>query len=157
MINKKETRPLENKQGNNIVLFALLGISSFHFMYQIFTICKARHNQKTVISEESKKEEKISISTQEGGFTEDFKTIFLLIISLLYGTLFFFLCENTINIVQQYSKVELSILCLQIAMYFRIIQTHLLAAIKYSKNWRIKSFDFLLIFLTAFLSISSYI
>ena len=108
MINKKETRPLENKQGNNIVLFALLGISSFHFMYQIFTICKARHNQKTVISEESKKEEKISISTQEGGFTEDFKTIFLLIISLLYGTLFFFLCENTINIVQQYSKVELS-------------------------------------------------
>lgn len=150
MINKKETRPLENKQGNNIVLFALLGISSFHFMYQIFTICKARHNQKTVISEESKKEEKISISTQEGGFTEDFKTIFLLIISLLYGTLFFFLCENTINIVQQYSKVELSILCLQIAMYFRIIQTHLLAAIKYSKSWRIKSFDFLLIFLTAF-------
>ena len=35
-------------------------------------------------------------------------------------------------------------------MFFRIIQTHLLAAIKYPRMWKIKPFDYILVFLTAF-------
>lgn len=150
MRKKREKPHLSDSKKRNIALFAILGVSSFQCICQLVIICKSIKSKSTSISTEPSVEQDVDLPAQKGGFAEDFKSIFLLIISLLHGTLFFFLCEKTINLVQDYSKIELSILCLQIAMYFRIIQTHLLAAIKYSENWSIKSFDFLLVFLTAF-------
>jgi hypothetical protein len=79
----------------------------------------------------------------------DFRAIFLLIVSLLHGTLFFILGERLIDLLNDYSLEHLSLQVLFFSLFFRILQTHLLAALKYDSAWQIKPYDFVFIFFTA--------
>ncbi len=79
----------------------------------------------------------------------DFRAIFLLIVSLLHGTLFFILGERLVELFKAYSLEHLSLLVLFFSLFFRILQTHLLAALKYDTAWRIKPYDFVFVFFTA--------
>lgn len=79
----------------------------------------------------------------------DFRAIFLLLVSLLHGTLFFILGERLVSVIVDFSLERLSLIVLFYSLFFRILQTHLLAALKYDGAWRIKPYDFIFIFFTA--------
>ena len=78
----------------------------------------------------------------------DFKTIFLLLVSLLHGSLFIFLCERTLRAIETFSWQQLSVELLFYAIFFRMLQTQILAALKYGGVWRVRPFDFILVFVT---------
>ena len=85
-----------------------------------------------------------SVASVEG----DFKTIFLLLVSLLHGSLFIFLCERTLRMFENFSWQQLSVEVLFYAIFFRMLQTQILAALKYGGVWRVRPFDFILVFVT---------
>lgn len=87
-------------------------------------------------------------------FSEDFKTIFLLLISMLYGNMFFELCDRIHNVILEYTIMDFSILLIQLVTYFRVVISHLLAVIKYHGNWKMRFYDFLFVFITAFFEYS---
>ena len=78
-----------------------------------------------------------------------FYEILVLIVSLLHGTLFFSLAEKTIDLINSFTLIGLSYLTFFFAIFLRIFQTHILAAIKYTEKWDFKPLDFILVFSTA--------
>jgi len=70
-------------------------------------------------------------------------------VSLLYGNLFFILCRKTLELINNFSFESLSCLCFSFCIFFRIFQTHILAALKYSNSWKLQPLDFILTFVTA--------
>ncbi|MDO4753475.1 MAG: hypothetical protein Q4A41_00575 [Bacillota bacterium] len=114
----------------------------------------AKKGKKTKNNVTSKNKIENRFNSRDYSFSEDFKTIFLLLISLLYGNMFFELCDGIHNIILDYKVVSLSILLLQLSSYFRIVVSHLLSVIKYSNNWQMRFYDFFLVFITAFFEYS---
>lgn len=78
-----------------------------------------------------------------------FYEVLILIVSLLHGTLFFVLAEKVIDLINQFTMIDLSYLIFFFSLFFRIFQTHLLAAVKYTEKWTFKPMDFVLVFFTA--------
>ena len=70
-----------------------------------------------------------------------FYEILVLIVSLLHGTLFFSLAEKTIDLINSFTLIGLSYLTFFFAIFLRIFQTHILAAIKYTEKWDFKPLD----------------
>ena len=114
--------------------------------------------KKKIKGKKKNKSQKKSLQTKifskDYSFSEDFKTIFLLFISLLYGNMFFELCDGIHNVILEYTIMNFSILLIQLITYFRIVISHLLAVIKYSGNWKMRFYDFLFVFVTAFFEYS---
>lgn len=79
----------------------------------------------------------------------DFKTIILLMVSLLHGSLFIILCDQTLTLIRFPRTVSVAALVMNYAIFLRVFQTHLLAAIKYDSRWKIRPFDFVYVFVTA--------
>ena len=77
-----------------------------------------------------------------------FENIVLLLLSVLHGSLYLELCSNTLNLIKKHDIMSISIIVLQYAVYFRVFQSYILAAIDYKDKWDIKPFDYLIIFLT---------
>lgn len=81
---------------------------------------------------------------------EDFRTLFLLLVSLLHGNLFIALTERTLVISEQGLTLALATtIVLNYAVFFRVLQSQLAAAMKYDAAWRVNPFDYLLVFITA--------
>lgn len=72
-----------------------------------------------------------------------------LIVSLLHGSLFFLLCEKILDLINNFSLSKASYLLFLFCVFFRIFQTHLLAAIKYTNKWVFKPLDYILVFGTS--------
>lgn len=82
-------------------------------------------------------------------FSDDFKSVFIVIATLLQSSIFLLLCDHCIDLINDFSVMKLSYFILHFCVFIRIIQTHLLAAIKYSETWTLFPLDFVLVFLTA--------
>ncbi len=80
-----------------------------------------------------------------------FREILFLLVSLIQGSLFFILAEQTVSLINSFSLECFSNLIFFYVILFRILQTHLLAAIKYDNKWDVNPFDFILVFITAIL------
>ena len=78
-----------------------------------------------------------------------FRDTFLLIVSLLHGSLFFVLGDKTINIINAFNIIDLSRLIFFYSLFFRVFQTHLLAAVKYNVKWTLNPLDFIMVFMTS--------
>lgn len=102
---------------------------------------KSDDNNSVVNNQSSsdKKEESPSI----------YREAFLLIVSLLHGSIFFILADKVIPIIKDFSLLKLSFLLFFFSLFFRIFQTHSLAAISYAGKWKFHPFDFMLVFVTA--------
>ena len=81
--------------------------------------------------------------------SKNFKELFILIISILHGQIFFLISEKATNLMGNFSIKELSLVILFYSMFFRVFQTHILAALRYQLKWNVKVFEFILVFLTA--------
>lgn len=79
----------------------------------------------------------------------DFKALFLLIISLLHGNLFIALSDRLVSNLPIMTLDQVATFILCYALFFRVLQTQLLAALKYDTAWLFRPFDFLLVFITA--------
>ena len=82
------------------------------------------------------------------GNANEFKTIFLLLVSLLHGNLFFALAAKSIPSVHELDAYGMSLVVLSYTVYFRVLQSHVVAALKYDARWRLRPFDFVLVFIT---------
>lgn len=81
--------------------------------------------------------------------TINFKEIYLLILSLLQGSLFFVLMDS-INIFEKNIDVyTISFNILACIIFFRIFQSQMLAALKYDEKWNFKALDFIVVFIFA--------
>lgn len=78
-----------------------------------------------------------------------FHETLILIVSLLHGNLFFILGEKLVEMINDFSFSKASQLLFMFCVFFRIFQTHLLAAIKYTNKWVFKPLDFVLVFGTS--------
>lgn len=78
-----------------------------------------------------------------------FKDAIILMVSLLHGNLFFIIAGNTIELINHFSCYGLSLLLFDYAIFLRVFQTHILAAIKYDKKWKIQPLDYIWLFCTA--------
>lgn len=70
-------------------------------------------------------------------------------VSLLHGSLFFTIAGNTIELINAFTYYKLSILLFDYAIFLRVFQTHILAAIKYDRKWDIRPLDYVWLFCTA--------
>jgi len=77
-----------------------------------------------------------------------FENVLLLLISILHGALFLIVCENGLAVIKNFSHLQLSILFLQFAVFFRVLQTYVLAAFSYGSMWEIDPFDIFIVFIT---------
>ncbi len=100
---------------------------------------KQKGNAKKIVAKSKKEQSRLSF----------FYEVLVLIVSLLHGTLFFSLADRTIDLINHFSLLNLSYLLFFFSLFFRIFQTHLLAAVKYTEKWTFKPMDFLLVFFTA--------
>lgn len=80
--------------------------------------------------------------------TKNFKELFILIISILHGELFFIISEHTLLLIDDFNIEWLSKIILFYAVFFRIFQTQILAAIKYDGIWKVRIYDFIIVFIT---------
>lgn len=78
-----------------------------------------------------------------------FREVLVLIVSLLHGSLFFVLGDKTIDLINNFSFLKLSFLLFYFSVFFRIFQTHILAAFKYADIWKINPLDFIPVFLSS--------
>lgn len=92
---------------------------------------------------------KITVILEEKDKLDFFHEVLVLIVSLLHGTLFFILADKLIELINNFSILKLSFLLFHYSLFLRIFQTHLLAAIKYTKKWVFKPMDFIMVFITA--------
>lgn len=90
-----------------------------------------------------------SIDTDKENKRSFFYDILILIVSLLHGTLFFVLAEKVVELINNFSVIKLSYLLFFFAIFLRIFQTHILAAVKYTEKWLFRPMDFIMVFLTA--------
>lgn len=109
-------------------------------------MAKKKTKKRTKCANYQKSSEKQPTKQQQLNF---FCEVLILIVSMLHGTLFFVLAEKVIELVNQFSITNLSYLIFFFSLFFRIFQTHLLAAIKYTEKWTFKPMDFVLVFFTA--------
>lgn len=80
----------------------------------------------------------------------DFRSLFLLIVSLLHGNIFIALTERVTSQVEPSSGwMFWTTTVFYYVLFFRIIQSQLAAAMKYDSAWRVSPFDYLVVFLTA--------
>lgn len=80
----------------------------------------------------------------------DFRSLFLLIVSLLHGNIFIALTERVISQVgAPNGGIFWTTTVLYYVLFFRILQSQLAAAMKYDSAWRVSPFDFVVVFLTA--------
>lgn len=91
----------------------------------------------------------ITVVLEEKDKLDFFHEILVLIVSLLHGTLFFILADKLLELINNFSIFRLSVLAFHYSLFLRIFQTHLLAAIKYTKKWVFKPMDFIMVFITA--------
>ncbi len=91
----------------------------------------------------------VSIDTDKDKSRSFFYDILILIVYLLHGTLFFVLAEKVVELINYFSVIKLSYLLFFFAIFLRIFQTHILAAVKYTEKWLFRPMDFIMVFLTA--------
>ena len=110
-----------------------------------------KKGKKTRLKENSLKTDKYlkEKTNRDDKKMDFFHEILILIVSLLHGSLFFILADQLIDLINSFSFLELSSLIFCFALFFRIFQTHLLAAIKYTEKWSLKPLDFVMVFITA--------
>lgn len=97
-------------------------------------------------------EKSVSLQTVEGNTGNTlsfFYDILVLIVSLLHGTLFFVLADRMIELINNFSVLDLSFLLFFYSLFLRIFQTHILAAVKYTEKWVFRPMDFIMVFSTA--------
>ena len=82
--------------------------------------------------------------------SENYKELFILLISILHGELFFVITDYTVEIINNYNGLQFSKIVLFYAIFFRIFQTQLLAALKYDGIWNVHAFDYIIVFITIF-------
>lgn len=95
------------------------------------------------------KAEKVILQNVEGNTPSFFYDVLILIVSLLHGTLFFILADRLIDLINNFTVLELSFLMFFFALFLRIFQTHILAAVKYTEKWVFRPMDFIMVFATA--------
>lgn len=79
-----------------------------------------------------------------------FQNVFLLLLSLLHGTVFFALTEQVMRQVDDSDPWPFwSTTLLNYIIFFRVIQSQLAAATKYGDTWRLGTFDYVAVFLAA--------
>lgn len=110
-----------------------------------FTKALQETNEKRSESDENI----VSRQTVEGNTLSFFYDILVLIVSLLHGTLFFVLADRVIELINNFSILELSFLLFFYSLFLRIFQTHILAAVKYTEKWVFRPMDFIMVFSTA--------
>lgn len=107
---------------------------------------KKKTQKRKKVANYQKSNEKQPTKQQRLNF---FYEVLILIVSLLHGTLFFLLAEKVIDLINRFSILNLSYIIFFFSLFFRIFQTHLLAAVKYTEKWTFKPMDFVLVFFTA--------
>lgn len=80
--------------------------------------------------------------------SKNFKDLFILLISILHGELFFLITNYSLDILENFNLIKLSKIILFYSVFFRIFQTQLLAALKYDRVWKVKIYDFIIVFIT---------
>jgi len=81
---------------------------------------------------------------------DDFKNLFLLLVSLLHGNIFIALVEHSLVLSdKERTGVFWTTGFFNLSIFFRIIQSQIAAATKYAQQWRVGAFDFVVVFLTA--------
>lgn len=79
----------------------------------------------------------------------EFKTLYLLILSLLHGNIFFALTESMLIASEKGTDAAYwSLVVFNYVIFFRILQSQLMAALKYDSRWTLGVFDYLVVFLT---------
>lgn len=79
----------------------------------------------------------------------EFKTLYLLILSLLHGNIFFALTESMLIASEKGADATYwSLVVFNYVIFFRILQSQLMAALKYDSRWTLGVFDYLVVFLT---------
>lgn len=79
----------------------------------------------------------------------NYKEIYLLILSLLQGSLFFVLIDNVNIFKKKVDVYTISFYILACIIFFRIFQSQMLAALKYDEKWDFKALDFVVVFIFA--------
>lgn len=111
---------------------------------------RVRQRKRVIQSKSCAVQSSPDVKSRDGAPSyEFFYEILVLIVSLLHGELFFVLVDRTISLINNYSITDLSLLLFFFTLFFRIFQTHLLAAVKYTEKWSFKPLDFILVFITA--------
>ncbi|MCM1233189.1 MAG: hypothetical protein NC489_23980 [Ruminococcus flavefaciens] len=109
-----------------------------------------KQNRNVTTAVQETKEEKINIPKLEGNTLSFFYDVIVLMVSLLHGTLFFLLADRMIELINNFTVLELSFLVFFFSLFLRIFQTHILAAVKYTEKWVFRPMDFVMVFFTAF-------
>jgi hypothetical protein len=87
----------------------------------------------------------------------DFRGLFFLLVSLLHGTLFFVLLGETLKAVESGSLYFWSATAVNFAVFFRVLQSQLAAALKYDMHWRLGPFDFIAVFVAVGLEYTLFV
>lgn len=78
---------------------------------------------------------------------EEYKSLFLMLLSLLHGVLFFKVADQLVELDYRVDFVEsIAWILLCLVVFFRIFQSQVVAALKYDGQWRLKALDFVAVF-----------
>ena len=128
-----------------VVLTVSLGALVVTFVFRASSRRKSRTNSKVAIAESS-----ALVPSRPGVLSAgDFRGLFFLLVSLLHGTLFFTLLGETLSMAESASLAFWSAAAVNFAVFFRVLQSQLAAALRYDQHWSLAPFDFIAVFIAA--------
>jgi len=75
-----------------------------------------------------------------------YKELYLIVISIIHGSLFFIFLDKLNEGYKDFNFLNISFYIFIFCVFLRIFQTQVLAAIRYENKWKLKIFDFVVIF-----------